>query len=206
MGGKGGPPTASWAALPLARRSCRAGRSQPFPTPRGEHATEEQTHDRGRRAREHRAHGTDPAPGRYARTGQGAPAGRRGRAARRVPGLWLQPAAVARAAGRRPGHPDVAAAVPGDLPHRRFPRPGRHREAGQRGPRPVADRRPGPPPHHVEAAPARHRRRRGRPGRRRRRPIRCSRSGRGARCCPNVRRTLPACSSGRCSGGPWSLR
>ena len=29
--------------------------------------------------------------------------------------------------------------------------------------------------------------------------------GRGARCCPNVRRTPPACSSGRCSGGPWSL-
>ena len=42
-----------------------------------------------------------PGPGR------GAPAGRRGRAARRVQGLRLQPAAVAGAAGRRPGHPDV---------------------------------------------------------------------------------------------------
>ena len=32
---------------------------------------------------------------------------------------------------RRPGHPDVGAAVPGDLPDRRLPRPGCHRGPGQ---------------------------------------------------------------------------
>ena len=66
---------------------------------------------------------------------------------------------------RRPGHPDVAAAVPGCLPDRRLPRPGRHRGPGQRRPRPVPERRPGPLPHHRQAAAPRHRRRRGRPGR-----------------------------------------
>jgi len=35
---------------------------------------------------------------------------------------------------RRPGHPGVGPAVPGGLPDRRFPRPGRHRRAGQRRP------------------------------------------------------------------------
>ena len=54
--------------------------------------------------------------------GGGAPAGRRDRAARRVPRLRLQAAAFAGAAGRRPGHPDVGAAVRGDLPDRRLPR------------------------------------------------------------------------------------
>ena len=38
-----------------------------------------------------------------------------------------RPAALTRAASRRPGHPDVAAAVPGSLPDRRLPRPERHR-------------------------------------------------------------------------------
>ena len=207
-GGREGRPRPLGRPSRLPAGSCRAGRSQPFPTPLGEHAREEQTHDRGRRAREHRAHGTDPAPGRYARTGQGAPAGRRGRAARRVPGLRLQPAAVARAAGRRPGHPDVAAAVPGDLPHRRLPRPGRHRGAGQRGSRPVADRRPGPPPHHVEAAPARHRRRRGRPGRpaEGRSAARAQGAGHAAaRTCGERRRRAPPAAVpgalGRCGSG-----
>ena len=97
--------------------------------------------------------------------GLAAPAGRGGRAARRVPGLRLQPAAVAGAAGRRPGHPDVGAAVPGGLPDRRLPWPGRHRRAGQRRPRPVTERRPGPLSHYRQAAAPRHRRRRGRPGR-----------------------------------------
>jgi putative peptide zinc metalloprotease protein len=32
-------------------------------------------------------------------------------------------------------------------------------------------------------------------------PTRCSRSGHGARCCPNPRRTPPGHCSGRCSGG-----
>ena len=153
-----------------------------------------------------------PLPEGMRRTGQGAPAGRRGRAARRVPGLRLQPAAVARAAGRRPGHPDVAAAVPGDLPHRRLPRPGRHRGAGQRGSRPVADRRPGPPPHHVEAAPARHRRRRGRPGRpaEGRPAARAQGAGHAAaRTCGERRRRAPPAAVpgalGRCRSRPASL-
>ena len=92
-----------------------------------------------------------------------ASAGRRGRAARRVPGLRLQPAAVAGAAARRPGHPDVGAAVPGHLPDRRLSRLRRHRRTGQRRPRPVTDRRPGPLPHHHQAAAAGHRRRPGTP-------------------------------------------
>ena len=36
----------------------------------------------------------------------------------------------------------------------------------------------------------------------RRRPARCSRSGRGARCCPSGPRTPPERCCGRCSGGP----
>ena len=155
---------------------------------------EEQTRDRSRRARDRRAPGTRPALGGCARARPGAPAGRRGRAARRVQRLRLQPAAVAGAAGRRPGHPDVGAAVPGGLPDRRLPRPGRHRRPGQRRPGPVPDRRPGPlsrlPPSCCPWASSPPRG----PRPPRRRPTRCSRCGRGARCCPSARRTPP----GRC--------
>ena len=104
-------------------------------------------------------------PARCARAGLAAPAGRGGGAARRVQGLRLQPAAVAGPAGRRPGHPDVPAAVPGGLPDRRLPRPGRHRGAGQRRPRPVTERRAGPLSHHREAGSPWRRRRGGRPAR-----------------------------------------
>ncbi len=111
---------------------------------------------------DHRARAIRPAPGRWAGDRRSAPAGRRGRTARRVQGLRLQPAPVARPAARRPDHPDVPAAVPGDVPDRRLPQPRRHREAGQRGPRPDPERRAGPPPRHGQAAAARRRRRRGR--------------------------------------------
>ena len=157
------------------------------------HTREEQTRDRSRRARNRRTAGTRLASRGRARARSGAPAGRRGRTARGVPGFRLQPAAVAGAPGRRPGHPDVCAAVPGGLPDRRLPRPGSNRRAGQWRPRPVSDRRPGPLSHHRQAAAPRRRA----PGKLRRpgrKPTRCSRCGRGARCCPSARRTPP----GRC--------
>ena len=153
---------------------------------------------------DHRARAIHPVPGRCAGDRSSAPAGRGGRTARRVPGLRLQPAPVARPAARRPDHPDVPAAVPGDVPDRRLPRPRRHREAGQRGPRPDPERRAGPPPRHGQAAAARRRRRRGRAVQRRPRPTRCSRSGRGARSCRSARRTPPEHSCGRCSTDPSS--
>ena len=93
------------------------------------------------------------------------PAGPRGRAARRVQELRLQPAAVPRPPPRRPGHPDVAAAVPGGHADQRHPQRGRHRRTGQRGPRPVPRRRPGPLHHHRQAAAARPHRRPRRPRR-----------------------------------------
>ena len=87
-----------------------------------------------------------------------ATAGRWCGVARRVQELRLQQAAVAGPACRRPGHPDVPAAVPGGLPDRRLPWSGRHRGVGQRRPRPVTGRRTGQLPHQCETASPWHRR------------------------------------------------
>src|SRR5437773_12460860 len=99
-GSWGGPPGPFWAALPLAGPPLgRARAPAPLLTLAGEHAREERTRDRSRRARDRWAHGTRLAPDGCARARSDTPAGRRGRAAGRVQGLRLQPAAVAGAAG-----------------------------------------------------------------------------------------------------------
>ena len=123
---------------------------------------EEQVHGRNRGTRD--SGGIRRTPGGCLRAYRAAPAGGRSRAARGVPGLRLQPAAVTAAAARRPGHPDVPAAVPGDLPDRRFPRPRRHRGSGQCRSRPVTQRRSGSHAHHGQTAAPRHRCPRGRHG------------------------------------------
>ena len=112
-----------------------------------------------------------------------APAGRRGRAARRAEGQRLRRAAVTDPARRRPDDPAFPAAVPGRLPDRRHPGPGDIATAvsAELGRSLTAE--PGQLPHHRQAgAPWRG----GRRGRAAALPTASPllALGRGSRCCP----------------------